>query len=195
VLLSPFTPLLFMGEEYGEQAPFQYFVSHGQCELIEAVRKGRRAEFAAFGWDAEMPDPCSEATFERCLLTRELHETKKPHFLLHSFYREALRLRKQLPGINQAQGSKVVAKAYDDQKCLAVRYQTQTEETCLVMNFSDASQTVAVGCRPGTYELLLDSSDPLWGGPDGSLPDRLTSIGKMLIEMPPSSVVLLTNKD
>ena len=50
-LLSPFVPMLFMGEEYGETAPFQYFTSHGDPELVEAVRRGRREEFAAFGWE------------------------------------------------------------------------------------------------------------------------------------------------
>ena len=50
VLLSPFVPLLFMGEEYGETAPFPYFISHSDPNLIEAVRQGRRDEFKAFGW-------------------------------------------------------------------------------------------------------------------------------------------------
>ena len=63
MLLSPFVPLLFMGDEYGETAPFQYFVSHSDPSLIEAVRKGRREEFAAFKWKGEPPDPQDEGTF------------------------------------------------------------------------------------------------------------------------------------
>jgi len=59
-LLSPFVPLLFMGEEYGESAPFQYFVSHGDPVLVDAVRRGRREEFAAFGWQDSVPDPQDE---------------------------------------------------------------------------------------------------------------------------------------
>jgi maltooligosyltrehalose trehalohydrolase len=57
VFLSPFIPLLFMGEEYGETAPFPYFISHSDADLVEAVRRGRREEFAAFGWSQEPPDP------------------------------------------------------------------------------------------------------------------------------------------
>ena len=72
VLLSPFIPLLFMGEEYGETAPFQYFVSHSDPALIEAVRQGRREEFAAFAWQGEVPDPQDEATFRRSRLNRDL---------------------------------------------------------------------------------------------------------------------------
>src|SRR4029078_5219302 len=52
-LLSPYVPLLFMGEEYGETAPFQYFVSHGDPTLIDAVRKGRREEVADLRWEGE----------------------------------------------------------------------------------------------------------------------------------------------
>ena len=63
VLLSPFIPLLFMGEEYGETAPFQYFVSHIDEPLIEAIRKGRASEFAHFEWEGHVPDPQDEETF------------------------------------------------------------------------------------------------------------------------------------
>ena len=57
VLLSPYLPLLFMGEEYGESAPFPYFISHSDAALIDAVRRGRQSEFASFDWQGEMPDP------------------------------------------------------------------------------------------------------------------------------------------
>ena len=57
LLLSPFVPLLFMGEEYAEPAPFLYFVSHSDPALVEAVRRGRRDEFAAFAGRGEVPDP------------------------------------------------------------------------------------------------------------------------------------------
>ena len=64
VILSPFIPMLFMGEEYGETAPFQYFSHFSDEQLVEAVREGRRREFAAFAWQGEVPDPHDEATFE-----------------------------------------------------------------------------------------------------------------------------------
>ena len=72
VILSPFTPLLFMGEEYGETAPFHYFVSHSDPDLIEAVRKGRLEEFAAFRWMGDPPDPQAEKTFQRSKLQHGL---------------------------------------------------------------------------------------------------------------------------
>ena len=71
-LLSPFVPLLFMGEEYGERAPFQFFSNHIDEEIAVATREGRRREFAAFAsFDEELPDPEDPATFERSKLTRE----------------------------------------------------------------------------------------------------------------------------
>ena len=69
MLTSPFTPMLFMGEEWAASTPWQYFTSHEEPELAEAVRAGRRREFAAHGWAAEdVPDPQDPATVERSTL-------------------------------------------------------------------------------------------------------------------------------
>jgi maltooligosyltrehalose trehalohydrolase len=92
-LLAPFTPLLFMGEEYGEEAPFQFFSDHIDPEIAEATREGRRAEFAAFAsFSAEaVPDPQDVATFERSKLTRARDEG------LAALYAELLAVRRELP--------------------------------------------------------------------------------------------------
>jgi len=68
LMLSPYTPLLFMGQEYAERAPFQYFIDHGDADLIHAVQEGRKREFAAFGWK-DIPDPKAEKTFFDSKLT------------------------------------------------------------------------------------------------------------------------------
>src|SRR3954471_1514801 len=71
-LLAPFTPMLFMGEEYGENAPFQFFSDHIDEKIATATREGRRREFASFAqFGEEVPDPQDRATFERSRLTRE----------------------------------------------------------------------------------------------------------------------------
>ncbi len=69
LLLSPHLPLIFMGEEYGETNPFPFFCSFESAELAEAVRKGRREEFAAFGWRDDVPDPQAEETFRSAVLS------------------------------------------------------------------------------------------------------------------------------
>ncbi|MEJ7798450.1 MAG: malto-oligosyltrehalose trehalohydrolase [Solirubrobacteraceae bacterium] len=92
-LLSPFVPMLFMGEEYGEPAPFQFFCDHVDEQIATATREGRRREFAAFATfaGAEVPDPQDCATFERSKLTRE----RDPE--IADLYAELLRVRRELP--------------------------------------------------------------------------------------------------
>ena len=91
-LLSPFTPMLFMGEEYGEQAPFQFFSDHIDKEIADATREGRRREFAAFAeFGEEIPDPQSAATFEASKLTRN----RDPE--LERLYAALLEARRKLP--------------------------------------------------------------------------------------------------
>lgn len=69
LLLSPYIPLLFMGEEYGETRPFPFFCSFNDPQLIKNVREGRRQEFAAFAWQGEVPDPQDESTFASARLS------------------------------------------------------------------------------------------------------------------------------
>jgi maltooligosyltrehalose trehalohydrolase len=92
-LLSPFVPLLFMGEEYGEPAPFQFFSDHIDPKIADATRTGRRMEFAAFTQfsEEEIPDPQDPATFERSKLTRKRDES------LAGLYAELLAARRELP--------------------------------------------------------------------------------------------------
>jgi maltooligosyltrehalose trehalohydrolase len=93
VLLSPFTPMLFMGEEYGEDAPFQFFSDHIDKRIADATRKGRRAEFAAFAsFGHEVPDPQDLATFEVSKLSRKVDPQ------LAALYAELLRARGELAG-------------------------------------------------------------------------------------------------
>jgi maltooligosyltrehalose trehalohydrolase len=88
--LAPGLPLLFMGEEYGEPNPFQYFTSHEDPALARAVTEGRRAEFIAKAGGREVPDPQDPATFERSRLS---HRRDGRHGALRDVYRELLRLR------------------------------------------------------------------------------------------------------
>jgi maltooligosyltrehalose trehalohydrolase len=92
VLLSPFVPLLFMGEEYAETQPFPYFIDHSDPKLIAAVRKGRKEEFASFTWKGEPPDPASEETFASA---RILRPRDGNHAAMRNFYKRLLALRKE----------------------------------------------------------------------------------------------------
>jgi maltooligosyltrehalose trehalohydrolase len=91
-LLAPFTPMLFMGEEYGESAPFQFFCDHIDKRIAQATRRGRREEFSAFAsFGHEIPDPQSVETFLASKLSRERDAE------LSALYAELLAARAELP--------------------------------------------------------------------------------------------------
>ncbi|MEV0276395.1 malto-oligosyltrehalose trehalohydrolase [Streptomyces sp. NPDC050610] len=98
-LCAPFTPMLFMGEEWGARTPWQYFTDHPDPELAEAVRTGRRREFAAHGWaEEDIPDPQDPATRERSCLDWSEPE-RAPHDALLAWYRRLIELRRTEPAI------------------------------------------------------------------------------------------------
>ncbi|SEL71986.1 malto-oligosyltrehalose trehalohydrolase [Streptacidiphilus jiangxiensis] len=93
VLLAPFTPMLFMGEEWGATTPWMYFTDHQDPALAQAVREGRRREFAEHGWKPEeIPDPQAESTFAASRLDWSQPE-QQPHTALLDWYRRLIRLR------------------------------------------------------------------------------------------------------
>lgn len=97
VLGSPYTAMLFMGEEWGSSSPFQFFTSHPEPELGRATAEGRKAEFAAHGWDAdEIPDPQDPATFTRSKLNWA-EVTEDGHARLLQTYRALIALRHDEP--------------------------------------------------------------------------------------------------
>ncbi len=99
VLTAPFVPMLFMGEEWGATTPWQYFTDHEDAGLADAVRKGRREEFRAFGWDPDdVPDPQDRATFERSKL--DWSEVERPeHAELLDWHRRLVALRRSEPSL------------------------------------------------------------------------------------------------
>ncbi|WP_316520624.1 malto-oligosyltrehalose trehalohydrolase [Kitasatospora brasiliensis] len=100
VLTSPFTPMLFMGEEWGAATPWQYFTDHTDPALAEAVRQGRRREFAEHGWAAEVvPDPQEPATVLRSVLDWT-EPRRAPHAGLLDWYRTLIRLRRERPELS-----------------------------------------------------------------------------------------------
>jgi maltooligosyltrehalose trehalohydrolase len=121
LLFSPFVPLLFQGEEWGASSPFQYFTAHEDDELGRQVSKGRRNEFAAFGWKpASVPDPQAPETFERsCLRWHEQGTT--PHRELLSWYRALIALRRQQPLLRDGNYRAVAVTVDESQRHLTFR--------------------------------------------------------------------------
>ena len=159
---APALPLLFMGEEYGETSPFQYFVSHLDPALVEAVRKGRTEEFKSFGWEGTVPDPSEPATFVRSRLNHSLAGAPR-HRELREYYRRWLALRRSHPALGA--GGKDGAHAELDATgsvLTLVRRGPEAASVRLVANLTNEAR----GFAPPSpdWHVLLDSEDPRFAG-------------------------------
>jgi maltooligosyltrehalose trehalohydrolase len=191
VLLSPFVPLLFMGEEYGETAPFHYFVSHSDPELVVAVRQGRSQEFASFGWQGEVPDAQAETTFQACKLNHAL-AGEGQYRVLREFYQELIALRKALPALALVEKDTLEALPFENENVLLARCWCAQQEATLVFAYAPEPVTLALPLPKGRWYKRLDSAAPKWNGPGSRVPDELKSSGEMRLDLNPTSFVLLT---
>ncbi|HEX2164537.1 MAG TPA: malto-oligosyltrehalose trehalohydrolase [Thermoanaerobaculia bacterium] len=164
LLLSPGLPLLFMGEEWGEERPFLYFVSHGDAELVEAVRRGRAEEFAAFGQRDDVPDPQAEETFARSRLDRAA-AARPEKAALRRLYRELLRLRREVPALARRTSEGLVAEADEETGVLRVSRGDggAAERAFVALNFSGERRTTKLSA--GRWRRRLDSAAARWAGP------------------------------
>jgi maltooligosyltrehalose trehalohydrolase len=191
VLLSPYLPLLFMGEEYGEPAPFQYFISHSDENLVDAVRKGRREEFASFRWEGEIPDPQDEGTFLRSRIDHRLCESGH-HKTLLAFYRELLLLRKDHPVLSRLSKNDMEVMTFEGEKVLFVRRWKGAGQTAAFFHFGSVPVTLALPLPPGLWGKLVESSEQRWGGSGSSLPESVRSHGSVALSLAPKSFVLFS---
>ncbi len=157
VLLSPYLPLLFMGEEYAESAPFPYFVSHGDAELLESVRRGRLEEFAGFTGLGAPTDPGSEAAFLSAKVNQERRH-HGDHHAVYTFYRELIRLRKECAALARIDREAMQIVACEEEQVLTIFRCSDYNQVICLFNYSGESRI----CRPplviGTLQVLLDSS-------------------------------------
>ena len=125
-----------MGEEYGEKAPFTYFMSFYDEKLIEAVRKGRRAEFASFGWTEEPPDPWSQETFLRAKLNWHQRDEGN-HQVLLSFYKKLFELRKTIPALANFNRDSMDIRIQDH--VIIIKRYWNDNSVYMLMNFGQAT--------------------------------------------------------
>jgi maltooligosyltrehalose trehalohydrolase len=180
VLTGPFTPMLFMGEEWGARTPWQFFTDHTDAALAEAVRNGRRREFAAHGWAADdIPDPQNPATRNRSCLdwTEPEHE---PHARIQAWYRELIALRHAMPDLSDPDLASVKT-AFDEQaRWLAYR----RGDPRVVVNLDAKPATIPLGGgrnRNGRGRVLAAWEPVDAPGADG------------LLHLPPESCVVLAD--
>jgi maltooligosyltrehalose trehalohydrolase len=189
VLFSPYVPLLFMGEEYAEPAPFSYFVSHGDPALVESVRSGRRTYLARFAWGEEMADPQDERTFLGSILNWELR-TEVHHRLLRNFYQELLRLRRDLPALSRLDKETLEVVEFEDAKAIFLRRWNASSHVLAVLHFNDEVSHIALPVPAGSWKRMLDSAEAGWGGRGSPGVDVLVSSVEIQMSLSPWAVVV-----
>jgi len=170
VLLSPYIPLLFMGEEYGEDAPFFYFVSHLDENLIEAVRKGRKEEFKSFSWREEPPDPQAVETFLKSKINWEKRE-KDNHKVLLMFYKKLIKLRKEIPALSNLSKENLDVRGIKDKQVLLIKRWKGESEVFCIFNYNNYDANIIIPLTNGIWKKILDSSDEIWKGMGTLLPE------------------------
>jgi maltooligosyltrehalose trehalohydrolase len=145
-LAGPFTPMLFMGEEWAASSPFQFFTSHPEAELGRATAEGRVKEFEKMGWDpAVVPDPQDAATFQRSKLDWDEASTGR-HAVLLSVYRRLAGLRRTIPALTDP--------AFASTSCTVEGrvFTMQRGDVLMVVNFGDTAASVPAGSRSVIFE-------------------------------------------
>ncbi len=193
VILSPYLPLLFMGEEYAETAPFPYFVSHSDPDLIQAVRTGRAAEFKSFLWEGDPPDPQSRDTFLSAKLGWQKQSDVRQTVLWH-FYRELIFLRSTIAGLKTPTRNHEWIQAFGEKFVLFVAHSHNEGNAALVLNFLEHDSAINVPLKVGRWHTRLDSADSRWLGGGSRLPETMESTGSMEIVLGPRSAILLLER-
>ncbi|HBB31842.1 MAG TPA: malto-oligosyltrehalose trehalohydrolase [Cyanobacteria bacterium UBA8803] len=186
LLLSANIPLLFMGEEYAEDAPFLYFISHTDPDLIEVVREGRKKDFAAFHLEGEYLDPESPDTFNKSKVTWEKRYQGK-HQIMLALYQHLIQLRRTIPALKVLDKQNLEASAIESDQLILLRRGSSDSQIFCVMNFNEKEVTTSLS--PGEiWHKILDSAEPKWLGSGSTMPDQI--IHEQQVSIPSQSFAL-----
>jgi maltooligosyltrehalose trehalohydrolase len=198
LLLSPFMPMLFMGEEYGEPNPFLYMTDHNDADLVEAVRQGRKAEFGHWDLDTDdaAPDPQAEETFIRSRVQIGLHlddtlEASAEHQGLHAAYRTLIALRRQFPVITDPEAERTVT-ALEPKRMLLLHARNSEGEAFAILHFGDGPFTLDLPWPAGEWTRRFDASEARFNGRGAIGPNLVTSEGAVTLHLPGHAALLYT---
>jgi maltooligosyltrehalose trehalohydrolase len=192
LLLAPYVPLLFMGEEYGETAPFLFFTSNNDETLVELVREGRKREFSDFMAQGEPADPYAEETFQRSKLNHALAQEGQ-HRELRDFYRTLIQLRKTLPALELLSKDHTAVHTFGagsegdspEERVLLLHRWYGEDQVIALFNFANVECQLQLPFPAGTWQKLTDSS--LGQAP---FPAEVISPGQVEITLPAESFAL-----
>ena len=180
LLTLPYIPLLFMGEEYAEDNPFLYFVSHSDKKLNNAVRRGRKHEFRSFGWKEESPDPQSEETFER---SRPDFEKSKEgrHRAMLEYYKTLISLRKNNPVLSYPDKTSCRVWREEGRLVLCMLRVKEARHIFIVANLALTNNNYTIPDEIRGANLFLDSYDKLWYGSDSQISGQVKAGDKIIL--------------
>lgn len=181
LLLAPNVPLIFMGEEYAEDAPFLYFVSHTDQDLIAVVREGRKKDFAAFHLEGEYLDPESTDTFNKSKLQWDKRQEGK-HKVMLELYQHLIQLRRNIPALKQLDKQNLDASVIEEDKLMFLRRGTQSSQIFCIINFNEKEMTFTAKSPSGNWQKILDSADTQWMGSGSTMPETLIQEQKLTIK-------------
>jgi maltooligosyltrehalose trehalohydrolase len=166
LLTTPHVPMLWMGEEYAEPAPFRYFVSHTDEDLVAAVRTGRSQEFAAFAWQGEVPDPQAEETFRASTLDLSLARDGAEHEAMFTLYRDLIALRRQLPVLHDPAGRDVDAVLVPGAQAIGLYREGPLGAVVVAINADESEIEVVLPHAPGPWAERFSTAARHHGGLD-----------------------------
>ncbi|UFH52750.1 malto-oligosyltrehalose trehalohydrolase [Spirosoma sp. KNUC1025] len=192
ILLSPYVPLLFMGEEYADESPFFYFISHSDPSLIRKVEEGHKKDFARFRSKADIPAPIEEDTFNQSKLQWHTR-SRGNHRIMLSWYQSLIELRRSLPALQNMSKNNIRVTVLG-QSGFVLHRQTvdgQQQLVCL-FNLSDDVILYTLPVWVREWHKVLDSKEAKWREAGSSVRELLPSLAKagQTIHIPPASVTV-----
>jgi maltooligosyltrehalose trehalohydrolase len=162
ILLAPYIPMLFMGEEFSADTPFFYFVSHSDEELIQMVVEGRRKEFENYKWEVDPPNPQEEETFLQSKLKWDQRLSGK-HRVMLDWFKTLIRLRRTAPALLNFDKNFVRVSLFGSKGfALHRKSADEKQELICIFNLGSARESMAMPARKGHWKRILDSRDPQW---------------------------------
>jgi maltooligosyltrehalose trehalohydrolase len=158
--LSPYLPMIFMGEEYAEPALFNFFTDFEGQELIDAINQGRKSQFG-LGADADFPPPQAAATFEASRLNHTL-KTGGKHRVMLEFHRTLFRLRREVPAMAALSKERMEVIGYEDELVLFWRRWQGENTVVAAYNLGAKPARAKLPIPTGRWHCLIDSAEPRW---------------------------------
>jgi maltooligosyltrehalose trehalohydrolase len=187
VISSPFVPLLFMGEEYAEDAPFVFFSEHFDPATVDAVRRGRKHTLEHMGWHCDPPDPQSAETYVSCKLKWETRNEGN-HKVMLDFYRTLLELRRTIPALASPDRCTIEVAQDSASRSLWVRRWRGTSNVFYLANFDTETVSLTPRLPDVTWVRVLDSADRRWLGPGSDTAEHPESGDRITVQ--PMSFVM-----